>query len=462
MQFKPHDYQKFTTDFIVTHPEAAIFLGMGMGKSVSTLTAINELIYDRFDTRRALVVAPLRVARDTWPDEIHKWDHLTHLRYATILGTKLEREKAIDQDVDIHIINRENLPWLATHLKKIRRPWPWDMVVIDELSSFKSHDSQRFKALRAARPHIRRMVGLTGTPAPNSLADLYAPFRILDGGQRLGATITDFRSRYLKPGKRNGHIVYEWKLQDGAEDAIYAAIGDITVSMKTTDYLNLPAVTRTTRTVHLDPAERTTYDTLTRDLVATIGDETIDAGNAAALSGKLQQLSSGAIYTTDDVGNQTGTTVVHDKKLDVLDDIIEAAAGEPVLVAYWFKHELQRLVERYPQGRPLETSADIKDWNAKKIPVMFIHPASAGHGLNLQDGGHIMVWLTKPWSLELVEQAEARLHRQGQTQPVSIITIDTADTIDQRVTSALKSKDVTQSALVAAVAAQLSEVRHAA
>lgn len=450
MHYTPHPYQAFTTNYIETHPQAAIILGMGMGKTIITLTAINNLIYDRFTVHKALIVAPLRVARDTWPQEINKWDHLTNLRTAVMVGDKHAREQALNTDADIYITNRESIPWLVDH---VGHDWPFDMVVIDELSSFKSHQAKRFKALRKMRPHINRIIGLTGTPAPNSLMDLWAQFALIDGGDRLGKFITRYRNQYFLPDKRNGAQIYTYKPRPGAEQEIYDAISDITVSMRTTDYLDLPEVTYTNHPVTLSSPERAAYDRFKKDMVIQLGDDTIDAANAAALSGKLQQLASGAIYIDD----EHNTTTVHARKLDALEDLIEQANGATVLVAYWFKHEASRILDRFPQARALATSQDFADWNKGKIPVGLIHPASAGHGLNLQTGGHILVWMTTPWSLELYEQTNARLHRQGQTEPVSIIHLVATDTIDTRVGAALSGKTVTQDALVDAVAAELNK-----
>lgn len=449
MHYTPHPYQAFTTNYIETHPQAAIILGMGMGKTIITLTAINSLIYDYFTVHKALIVAPLRVARDTWPQEINKWDHLTNLRTAVMVGDKHAREQALNTDADIYITNRESIPWLVDH---VGHDWPFDMVVIDELSSFKNHQAKRFKALRKMRPHINRIIGLTGTPAPNSLMDLWAQFALIDGGDRLGKFITRYRNQYFLPDKRNGAQIYTYKPRPGAEQEIYDAISDITVSMRTTDYLDLPAVTYTNHPVALSSPERAAYDRLKKDMVIQLGDDTIDAANAAALSGKLQQLASGAIYIDD----EHNTTTVHARKLDALEDLIEQANGATVLVAYWFKHEASRILDRFPQARALATSQDFADWNKGKMPVGLIHPASAGHGLNLQTGGHILVWMTTPWSLELYEQTNARLHRQGQTEPVSIIHLVATDTIDTRVGAALSGKSVMQDALVEAVAAELS------
>lgn len=455
MKYEPHDYQRHTTQFIIDHPEAAIFLGMGMGKTISTLTAIEALKYDYFDVSKVLVIAPVRVARDTWPAEIEKWDHLAGLTVSPIIGTAKQREAAANRQADIYTIGRENVPWLVKHHGS---RWPYDMVVIDELSSFKNPQAKRFKALKKVRPKISRIVGLTGTPAPNSLLDIWAPFRLIDDGQRLGRFITHYRDQYFLPDKRSGQVIYSWKIRPGADQAIYDNIADITVSMKTTDYLTLPDVTRQHIEVTLAPKEQKMIDTLKRDLVLELGADTIDAANAATLSLKLQQLAGGAIYNEDG----TAVIVVHDQKLKALSELVDQADGNTLLVCYWFKHDRDCILATIPGARVLDTKQDFEDWNAGKIPVGLIHPASAGHGLNLQAGGHIMVWFTTPWSLELYEQANARLHRQGQTEPVSIIHIDTANSIDQDVHAALARKDTTQSALIAAVAAELDHAERTA
>lgn len=455
MKYEPHDYQRHTTQFIIDHPECAILLGMGMGKTISTLTAIEALKYDYFDIDKVLVIAPVRVARDTWPAEIEKWDHLKGLTVSPIIGTAKQRETAADRQADIYTIGRENIPWLVKHHGG---RWPYDMVVIDELSSFKNPQAKRFKALKKVRPKIARIVGLTGTPAPNSLLDIWAPFRLIDNGQRLGKFITHYRDQYFLPDKRNGQVIYSWKIRPGADQAIYDNIADITVSMCTTDYLQLPEVTHQHIEVHLAPKEQKMIDTLKHDLVVDLGGDTIDAANAATLSLKLQQLAGGAIYNED----KTGVIEVHDQKLKALIELVDQADGNTILVAYWFKHERDRILQAIPGARVLDTQQDFEDWNGGKIPVGLIHPASAGHGLNLQSGGHIMVWFTTPWSLELYEQANARLHRQGQTEPVSIIHIDTANSIDQDVHAALARKDTTQSALIAAVAAELDHAERTA
>ena len=448
MRYEPHDYQQQATRFITDNTEAAILLGMGLGKSVITLTALWELLLDSFLVRRVLVVAPLRVARDTWPGELVKWDHLNGLAMTVAVGTKPERLDALAKNAMVTVINRENIPWLVQHLGGA---WPFDMVVIDELSSFKNPQSKRFKALASTRANVTRIVGLTGTPAANGLMDLWAQFRLLDCGERLGRYITGYRNRWFIPDKRNGQQVFTYKPREGAEAEIYAAIADMTISMKTTDHLKLPDLTVTTTQVALSEKERGVYEQLRDDLVIALGDDIIDASNAAALSGKLLQLASGAIYTSE--GDTIG---VHDRKLDALEDILEAANGQPVLVAYWYRHDLERIKQRFTSARELKTSADITAWNQGEIPLGVIHPASAGHGLNLQAGGHLLVWFSPTWSLELYQQTNARLYRQGQSQPVTITHLVAENTIDSLVLQALERKDVTQSALIDAVRTELT------
>lgn len=448
MRFVAHDYQRFAIDFITEHPCSALFLDMGLGKTVITLTAIADLLYDRFEVSRVLVVAPLRVARDTWPAEAAKWDHLRHLRLSVIVGTAAHRRAALSDPADIHVINRENLVWLVDELGG---DWPFDMVVIDELSSFKSRATKRFKAMASVRRHTARIVGLTGTPAPNGLLDLWPQFRILDEGQRLGTGITKYRERFFLPDKRNGQQIFTWKPRPGAQREIYSLISDMTVSVQTTDHLRLPELTTVTHDVSLSPRDRATYDRLRDDLVVDIDGDQIDAANAAVLANKLLQLSSGAIY------DETGTVHdVHTAKLDALEDVLEAANGKPLLVAAWFKHEFHRIRERFPQAVHLQSSGDFSRWNARGIPLALIHPASAGHGLNLQAGGSTLLWFTAPWSLELYQQTNGRLYRQGQTEPVTIAHLQVPGTVDEMVLAALATKDVTQTALIDAVRATIT------
>lgn len=451
MHYQPYNYQRQATAFIETHPQTAILLGMGLGKTVITLTAIWNLLLDSFLVLRVLIIAPLRVARDTWPTEAQKWDHLAGLTIAIAIGTKQDRLDALARNAMVTVINRENVPWLV---KQLGSTWPFDMVVIDELSSFKNHRAQRFKALATVRPRISRIVGLTGTPASNGLMDLWAQFRLLDEGQRLGRFISHYRNRWFVPDKRNGMQIFTYKPRQGAEDEIYAAIGDITLSMRTTDHLQLPELTVTTTAVTLSGRERAVYERLRDEMVLDLDGQIVDAANAAVLSGKLLQLASGAIY--DEHGN---VIEVHDRKLDALEDLIEAANGQPLLVAYWFKHDATRIRQRFPGARELKTSSDIEAWNARQTPLALIHPASAGHGLNLQAGGNLLVWFSLTWSLELYQQTNARLYRQGQSQPVTITHLATTGTLDDAVLAALESKNLTQAALIDAVTTELQPAK---
>ena len=448
MKYQPHEYQQFATQFIIDNPVAAVLLQMGLGKSVITLTAIHSLMLDRFDVHRVLVIAPLRVARDTWPAEIRKWDHLKGLTYSVAVGSEKERRAALMQETHIHIINRENVQWLV---EKSGIPFEYDMIVIDELSSFKSHTAQRFKSLLKVRYRVSRIVGLTGTPSSNGLMDLFAQFRILDGGKRLGRFITHYRNEFFLPDRTNGMQVYSWKLRPGAEDEIYRRISDITISMKSADYLKMPECVINRVPAWMSDYEEDVYDELRKQLVTQLGGAQIDAKNAASLSGKLCQLANGAVYTDDG-----SFALFHDRKLDVLEDLIEAANGNPVLVAYWFKHDLDRIRLRFPGVRELKSSRDLTDWNAGKIPVALIHPASAGHGLNLQAGGSTLIWFGLTWSLELYQQTNARLWRQGQQADTVVIHhIITQGTIDEQIMTALERKDKTQTALIDAVKAQM-------
>ncbi len=439
MRFKPHSYQIFATKYLVSHPIAALFLDCGLGKTVITLTAIYELMLERFCVRRVLVVAPLRVARDTWPAELAKWPHLKGLTYAVAVGSTEDRNAALAKSAMITIINRENIPWLIENHK-----WDYDMLVVDELSSFKSHSSKRFRALCKVRPFVERVVGLTGTPSPNGLMDLWAEYRLLDMGVRLGKFITHYRATYFRPDKTNGPVVYSYKPINGAEDVIYSKISDVTVSMRAIDHLSMPELLLQREYVTLDREEYADYARLKDEYVLN---QNITASNAASLCGKLSQLANGAIY--DDGGD---IVEFHSRKLDALEDLIEAATGKPVMVAYWFKHDLERIKRRFPFAREIKTSADILDWNAKRIQLALIHPASAGHGLNLQEGGHILIWFGLTWSLELYQQTNARLWRQGQTCGTVVIKhILTKHTIDERIMTALEKKELTQSALIDAV-----------
>lgn len=413
------------------------------------MTALFDLILDMFLIRKVLVIAPLRVARDTWPSEIKKWDHLKGLTYSVAVGTEADRKAALMQTADVYIINRENVDWLVN---KSGIPFDFDMVVIDELSSFKSYQAKRFKSLLKVRPKLKRIVGLTGTPSSNGLMDLWAEFRVLDLGERLGRYITNYRNAFFRPDKRNGEVIFSYKPLPGAEQQIYDRIGDITISMKSCDYLKLPECVINEVPVVMDEKEMAVYDKFREDMVAKIKDTEIDAANAAVLSGKLLQMANGAVY--DDEKNSLH---IHDRKLDALEDLFEGANGKPVLIAYWYQHDAERIKARFPV-REIKTSKDIEDWNAGKISAAIIHPASAGHGLNLQSGGSTLIWFGLTWSLELYQQTNARLHRQGQTDTVVIHHIIAIGTIDEQVMKALRKKEKTQDALIDAVRANL-EVR---
>ena len=453
MRYEPHDYQKYAIGYIETHPVAAVLLDMGLGKTSITLTALNDLLFDSFEIHKVIVIAPLRVARDTWSAEIGKWEHLSSLIYSVAVGTEMERLEALKRQADIYIINRENVQWLV---EESGIPFDFDMVVIDELSSFKNHQSKRFKALMKMRPRVGRIVGLTGTPSSNGLMDLWAEFRLLDMGQRLGRFIGQYRTRFFLPDKRNGQVVFSYKPLPGAEQQIYKLISDITISMKSADYLQMPELVFTGYEVRLSDTERKQYEELKKDLVLELPDGDITSANAAALSGKLSQMANGAVYA-----DSGGVIRIHERKLDALEDIIESMGGKPLLVAYWFQHDLERIRSRLhklkiPFSR-LDTSESIRRWNAGEFPVALIHPASAGHGLNLQSGGSAIVWFGLTWSLELYQQTNARLWRQGQTAETVVVQhIITEGTIDGRIMKALQEKDNTQAALIDAVKAGLN------
>jgi SNF2 family DNA or RNA helicase len=452
MKYEPHNYQTYATRYIEEHPISAVLLDMGLGKTSITLTALNNLLFDSFEAHRILVIAPLRVARDTWLSEADKWDHLQNLICSVAVGTEAERRAALMKPADIYIINRENIQWL---IEDSKLPFNYDTVVVDELSSFKNYQAKRFRALMKVRPKVKRIIGLTGTPSSNGLMDLWAEFRLLDMGARLGRFISHYRLEYFQPDKRNGQVIFTYKPLPGAEQRIYNKIADITISMRSTDLLKMPELVSSEYTVRLSDEERKRYDGLKQDLVLQLQDSEITAANAAALTGKLCQMANGAIYTDDG-----GTVNLHDRKLDALEDIIEAAGGKPLLVAYWFKHDLVRITERlnklHVPFSKLDSSESIKRWNDGELPVALIHPASAGHGLNLQNGGSCIVWFGLTWSLELYQQTNARLWRQGQSAETVVVQhIVTKGTIDERILKVLSKKDSTQAALIDAVKADL-------
>ena len=452
MEFKPHDYQKYATEFIESHPIAAVILQMGLGKTVCTLTAIEHLMYDTFEVSKVLIVAPLRVAKVTWSDEIDKWDHLSHLTYSVAVGSEKERLSALKKKADLYMINRENLQWL---IEKSGLPFDYDMVVLDELSSFKSWQSKRFRAFMKVRPKVQRVVGLTGTPSSNGLMDLFAEFKCLDMGERLGRFITQYRNAFFIPDRMNGQVVYSYKLRPFAEEEIYRRIGDITISMKALDHLKMPELIENRYPVYMDDGEKQQYESMKKDLILPyLENETITAANAAALSGKLCQMANGAVYS-----DEGSVAHIHDRKLDALEDIIEAAQG-PILLCYWFKHDLERITKKLDELKVeyarISSDGSIRMWNEGKFQVGLIHPASAGHGLNLQAGGNHIVWFGLTWSLELLEQTNARLWRQGQrAETVVVQYLVTAGTIDERILDAISKKEQDQNALIDAVKAEL-------
>ena len=444
MKYVPHEYQEFAKEFIVNRNISALFLDCGLGKTVITLTAIWELVLDYYEVRKVLVIAPLRVARDTWSGELEKWEHLQGIVMSAVLGSEKERIMALNRKANVYVINRENVEWLVEQGK-----WEFDMVVIDELSSFKSHRAKRFKALKKVRPMVKRIVGLTGTPAPNGLIDLWAEIGILDMGQRLGRFIGGYRERFFVPDKRSREMVYSYKPREGSEEAIYGLITDICISMKSVDYLEMPECIYNRVDVFMSEKEMKLYRQMEKDMLLPYEDGDIDAVNAAGLSNKLMQMANGAVY------DENGTVKhIHDRKLEALEDLVEAANGKPVLAAYWYQHDLARIRERIGAVE-LDRAEDFRKWNAGEIPVAVIHPASAGHGLNLQAGGSTLIWFGLTWSLELYQQMNARLWRQGQKETVVIHHLIAKNTLDERVMAALEKKDCGQSALVDAVRARI-------
>lgn len=452
MKYNPHEYQKYAINFIENKEVSALLLDMGLGKTSIVLTALNDLLFDSFDAHKILVIGPLRVSKTTWPDELKKWDHLKDLKYSVVIGTEKERIQALKSKADIYIINRENVDWL---IEKSKIPFDFDTVVIDELSSFKNGRAKRFKSLLKVRPKVKRIIGLTGTPASNGLLDLWAEFRVLDMGERLGKFITKYRECYFTADKRNAQVIFSYKPLPFAENEIYEKISDITISMKAKDYLKMPELISNEYKVYLSDDEREAYDRFKEELVMEMGDDEITASNAASLTNKLCQLANGAIYDEDG-----DARYFHEQKLDALEDIIESANGKTILVAYWFKHDLERITGRLDKLKVnyerINKPDSIKKWNEGKITVGLIHPASAGHGLNLQEGGSTIVWFGLTWSLELYQQTNARLYRQGQkSQTVVIQHIITDKTVDASILRALKQKDTTQAALIDAVKAEI-------
>jgi SNF2 family DNA or RNA helicase len=447
MIYKPYEYQTAASNFIKEHDACALLLDMGLGKTVITLTSVKELIRSG-EVKRVLIIAPLRVAQTTWPSEIKKWNHLSDLTYRVATGTEKQRISALSDNADLYIINRENVDWLINN-NAIK--FNFDMVVVDELSSFKSYQAKRFKSLLKVRWKIKRIVGLTGTPSSNGLMDLWAEYKILDQGERLGKFITHYREKYFDPDKRNANVIFSYKLKPFAEEAIYSKIDDITISMKAVDYLKMPPILYNEIKVELDQKERKIYEILKKDMIVALEDKEIDAMNAASLSNKLLQMANGSVY-----GEEKEVIHLHDKKLDTLEEIVEAANGNSVLCAFWYKHDLERIKARFgDKCQEINSEASIRKWNSGDIQIGLIHPMSAGHGLNLQSGGSILVWFGLTWSLELYQQTIGRLYRQGQTRSVIIHHIVSKDTIDERVMLALKNKEVSQDALIRAVKAEV-------
>lgn len=446
MEFIPHDYQKRAIDLAVRLPKLGLFLDMGLGKTVITLTAIQELMYNRFEVSRVLVIAPKRVAEDTWTREHAKWDHLKELKISKVLGDERQRVRALQEDADVYVIGRDNVIWLTDcYFQQMRKGWLFDMVVIDELSSFKNPQAKRFRALRQAMPFTKRVIGLTGTPSPNSLIDLWAELYLLDRGERLGATLGEYREKYFRPGARSGYVVYKWEPFRNAQKEIEEKISDICVSMDATDYLELPERIDNIIPVQLSPAEMAAYRKMETEQLLQIGGNDIAALNAAAVMNKLLQIANGSVYSVD------GEVIrIHRAKLDALSEITDTA-DSPVLVFYSYQHDLAAIQSRIRDTRVLESAEDIADWNAGKTHVLLAHPASIGYGLNLQEGGHIIVWYGLTWSLELYQQANARLHRQGQEKPVIIHHLIAEGTVDEDVMDALRRKDTSQASLLAAL-----------
>jgi SNF2 family DNA or RNA helicase len=446
-----HEYQKKAVEHIITHKYCGLFLEMGLGKTVSTLTAVEKLMYDYLEVNSVLVIAPKRVAETVWAEEAQNWEHLRHLTFSKIIGTERQRLEAFHKKADIHIISRDNIAWLcgicASNL-------PYDMLVIDELSSFKNHQSQRFKALRLARPWIKRVVGLTGTPAPNGLIDLWPQIYLMDRGERLGKTITKYRSTYFTPGRSNGYVVYNYNLQGGAEQAIRNKIGDICISMQAQDYLNMPMLTSNVIRLSMPDDIQDAYDKFEKDSIMKLVNNEVEitALNAAGLSNKLLQFANGAIYDED-----KNVYPIHDIKLKALEEIVEEACGKPVLVAWTYQFDRDRIMKYLSKYKPreLKTAKDIQDWNDGKVQLMLAHPASAGHGLNLQAGGNIIVWFGLTWSLELYQQFNARLYRQGQKQGVIIHHLCMNQTHDEDVMLALRNKDKVQMSLMNSIKAKI-------
>lgn len=455
MKFKPRAYQSYCINRLLTDETLGLFLDMGLGKTVITLTAINDLKRNRFTVSKALVIAPKRVAESTWTDEVQVWDHLKQLRVITVLGSASKRIRALNTPADIYVINRENVQWLVEYY---RNAWPFDMVIVDEFSSFKNHRAKRFKALTWVRPHIRRFVGLTGTPAPNGLLDLWAQVYLLDGGQRLGTRIGGFRERYFEPDQRDRERVYSYAPKPGADEVIQQLIGDICISMQAEDYLELPECLSVVRPVYLDTKAKAAYEKLEREMLLEIDESTIDASTAAVLTNKLLQLCNGAVYDED-----RQVVDIHQCKLEAFLELIEGLNGKPALVFYAFQHDLDRITKALAGSglrvRVLKGKQEVDDWNARTVDILLAHPASCAHGLNLQKGGNHVIWYGLNWSLELYQQANKRLHRQGQTEKVIIHHLIVQGGVDEDVMAALEDKRGTQDSLLQALRVRIDKVK---
>ncbi|MEE3478771.1 MAG: DEAD/DEAH box helicase [Succiniclasticum sp.] len=455
MIFRPHPYQAYCIQAILDKPAVGLFLDMGLGKTAITLSAISELRYGRFQVRKVLVIAPKKVAEATWQREAAKWENLRHLRFSTVLGSTQKRIKALLTPADIYIINRENVTWLVDYYQN---NWPFDMVVIDESSSFKNHAAKRFKSLKSIRPRISRIVELTGTPSPNGLMDLWSQLYLLDGGQRLGKYYTHFRDRYFDPGRRGRDVIYQYDPKEGAADAVLSKISDICISMKASDYLQLPDCIVHDIPVELDTKAKKAYNELERKMVLSLPDGDIDVASAAALSNKLQQLANGALYDEDHVVHQ-----VHNCKIEAFLELVEQLHGQHALVFYNFKHDKDRILTALAKSglrvREFTGAKEEVDWNAGKIDILLAHPASTAYGLNLQDGGHHIIWFGLNWSLELYQQANKRLHRQGQKAPVIIHRLICTGTRDEDLAEALGDKAASQEKVLESLKARIKKWR---
>lgn len=454
MEFRPHDYQAFTINKILERPKCGLFLDMGLGKTSCTLTAIKELMFNSFDIGKVLVIAPKRVAESTWSDEINKWDHLQDLQISTISGTEKQRVAALEAKADIYTLGRDNVVWLVEHLQNNKKRWPFDCLVLDELSSFKSTKSKRFKALKKITPLLDRVIGLTGTPTPNSLIELWPQIYLLDRGERLGRTQSAYKDRYFYPISGQGYVTFKYGLKEGAEKAIHKAIGDICVSMKAEDHLKMPERIDNFINIKLPCEVMKQYREFEREKILALQEDVLTAASAGVVANKLLQFANGSVYDDDKKVHP-----VHDCKIDALKEIIDTSQGQPILVFYNFKHDYDSLMKAFSSLHPrtLDTPKDIKDWNEGKIQIVLAHPASIGHGLNIQAGGHIIVWFGLTWSLELYQQANARLYRQGQTESVVIHHLVSHGTMDEQVIRVLKTKDKTQGALMEAVKARIKQ-----